>query len=92
MIIRLPFIILFFLFCGYNAFAQPANDNPCNATPLSVTANCNYVNSTTVGATNTPLPDPGCALYFGMDVWFSAIVPSSGFLHIDGIQGTMTDG
>ena len=78
----------------FNAFAQPTNDNPCNATPLPVTAagTCNYSVFSSIGATNSPVPDPGCAFYFGKDVWFSVTVPPSGSVVIDAIQGSINDG
>ncbi len=68
------------------------NDDPCGATSLTVGASCSYVNSTTVGATNTAgVPAPGCASYSGPDVWFSFVVPASGSVQIDSSPGTTTD-
>lgn len=70
----------------------PANDNPCGATPLSVGTSCTYVNSTTAGATaTTGVPAPGCAIYNGGDVWFSAVVPASGRIVFDSNTGGITD-
>ncbi len=81
----------------------PANDNPCNATPLTVTTSCNYVTGTNVNATSSSVATPStCAgsstssnpsgNYQGGDVWYSAVVPSSGQLIIQTqIQSTVTD-
>ena len=75
------------------AFAQPSNDNPCNATPLTAGTTCNYVAGTNVASTNTAgVPAPGCASYVGQDVWFSVVVPAGGSLNFDSNTGTMTDG
>ena len=75
------------------AYAQPANDNPCNATPLTAGTVCNYTAGTNVLATDTPgVPAPGCAAYVGQDVWFSVVVPAGGTLNFDSNTGTMTDG
>jgi gliding motility-associated-like protein len=75
------------------AFAQPSNDNPCNATPLTAGTTCNYVAGTNVASTNTAgVPAPGCALYTGQDVWFSVVVPAGGAINIDSNTGSMTDG
>ena len=75
------------------AFAQPANDNPCNATPLTAGTTCNYVAGTNVASTNTAgVPAPGCAAYVGQDVWFSVVVPAGGSLIFDSNTGSMTDG
>ena len=77
------------------ATAVPTNDNPCSALALpTITSNCNYLEFTTVGATNTPTPGApsGCiggsgAMIGGfsgstLDVWFSMVVPSSGNVYI----------
>lgn len=75
-----------------SCFAQPANDNPCSATALPVNASCTYTAATNVAATNTAgVTAPGCASYSGQDVWFSAVVPSSGAIEINTNSGTMTD-
>jgi hypothetical protein len=74
----------------------PANDEPCNATTLSVGTSCVYTLSTNINAmatttSITPLT-PTCSIYSGGDVWFTAIVPASGILTFDSQAGTMTDG
>jgi hypothetical protein len=78
---------------SFTVFAQPANDNPCNATPLTAGTVCNYVAGTNVLATDSPgVPAPGCASYVGQDVWFSVVVPAGGSLTFDANVGSMTDG
>jgi gliding motility-associated-like protein len=77
------------------ASAAPVNDEPCNAIALPpVTAECSFLNFTTVGATaSTGAPTPfscvgGSAPQQGgfnattQDVWFSVVVPSSGVISI----------
>ena len=71
----------------------PSNDEPCNATPLTVNTTCSYVNGTNALATaSAGVPAPGCAGYSGGDVWFTAIVPASGNLYITTQANVMTDG
>ena len=80
-------------FTSFNLFAQPANDDPCNATALTPGSSCTFVSATNVAATNTAgVTAPGCASYSGQDVWFSVVVPAGGVLNIDSNTGTMTDG
>ena len=71
----------------------PTNDNPCNATPLTVGAACAYTTFTNENATGTTgVPAPGCGSYSGSDVWFSVTVPAGGSLIFDSQTGVMTDG
>ena len=71
----------------------PSNDDPCNATPLSVGTSCTYVNATNASATATAgVPVPGCAGYSGGDVWFTVIVPANGSLSVSTQASAMTDG
>ncbi|MEP7170240.1 MAG: hypothetical protein ABI855_12780, partial [Bacteroidota bacterium] len=86
------FLILFICITS-SAFAQPANDDPCNATHLSIAASCNYTQHNNNNATATQgVPGPGCANYSGGDVWFTVTVPASGAVTVDTKQGTITDG
>lgn len=83
--------ILTNLIC-FLSYAQPANDDPCAGTLLTVGATCTYTASTTVAATNTTgVPAPGCASYSGPDVWFRFVVPASGAVQLDSSPGTTTD-
>jgi hypothetical protein len=85
-------LLLLVLTGSSKAIAQPANDNPCSATALTVTGSCTYATYTNAAATaSAGVPAPGCALYSGQDVWFSAVVPASGNLTINTNSGTMTD-
>ena len=81
------------MFSPLDTFAQPANDNPCNAIPLTVGATCVYAQYTNALATASPsVPAPGCASYLGGDVWFSVTVPASGALTFNSNTGVITDG
>lgn len=77
------------------ATSAPSNDEPCNAIQLpQVTAACNYLNFTTIGATTTVTPGAPSSCVGGggaaiggytsgtADVWFSVEAPSSGALYI----------
>jgi len=75
--IKLLFIFLTVVYaCG---FAQPVNDDPCNAIPLIVGATCTQITGSNYGATaSAGVPAPGCGTYTGGDIWFSATCPASG--------------
>ncbi|MFM7054641.1 MAG: hypothetical protein ACKOX7_07870, partial [Bacteroidota bacterium] len=91
--LKIALLTVFFLLAIVVSQAQPVNDNPCNATPLTVGTACSYVNATTINATASfGVPAPGCANYLGGDVWFSAVVPSSGSIIFDSNTGGVTDG
>jgi gliding motility-associated-like protein len=85
-------VLIFSSLLSFQSLAQPANDDPCNATPLTLSTSCNFVSGTTVGATATGgVPAPGCASYGGPDVWYSVVVPASGAMVFDSNIGTITD-
>ncbi|MBC7536428.1 MAG: hypothetical protein H7258_12105, partial [Ferruginibacter sp.] len=100
---KLPFetifkkcFLLVLLMAGFNitSFAQPSNDDPCNAIPITPDVVCNYQVFTNVDATATAgAPAPGCANYQGGDVWFQLVVPaaSNGNLKFDTQAGGITD-
>ncbi len=68
-------------------------DEPCGATPLPVDATCNFLTFDNSTATATAgVTDPGCANYLGGDVWFTAVVPSTGGLIFNTQAGVMLDG
>ena len=71
------------LFTTLSVFAAPVNDDPCNATPLTVNGVCNSQNFTTVDATASSIADPSCAGSSFLDVWFTVVVPANGSLTID---------
>lgn len=66
----------------------PANDEPCGATALSIGTSCSPTFATTAWATPSTAPVPTCGAYIGTDVWFSAVVPTSGRLAIGTELGT----
>ncbi|MFN0275224.1 MAG: T9SS type A sorting domain-containing protein [Chitinophagales bacterium] len=82
-----------FLLISCITFAQPANDNPCTATVLSVGSSCTLTAGTTVGSTNTTtVGPPSCSSYSNRDVWYSFTAPASGSVTIETTSGTITDG
>lgn len=84
-----------FSICTYNVPPPPplTNDDPCGAIPVTVGTSCNYTQYTNAGAgASSGIPAPGCASYSGGDVWFTAVVPASGNLTLDGNTGVITDG
>lgn len=88
------FLLLLMCLLGthFLSYAQPANDNPCNATPLTVGTACSFSTYTNAGATaSSGITAPGCASYNGGDVWFTAVVPASGGLKVDMNTGVITD-
>ncbi len=87
-------LIIIICLVSLRTMAQvPVNDEPCNAIPLTVGTDCNYVQYSNTNATaSVSLPNPGCANYNGGDVWFSAIVPTSGSINFDSNSGVVTDG
>ena len=89
---QLSFLLVASL-AGLNSFAQPANDEPCNAIDLTVSATCTYATYTNANATaSIGVPDPGCADYQGGDVWFKVVVPPTGGLKFDTQTDVITDG
>lgn len=77
--------------CIDNPLPLP-NDEPCNATPLTVSPTCIFSSSTNVGASPTAtVGTPSCGSYSGGDVWFSFTVPASGHINIATQAGTLTD-
>lgn len=65
--------------------AQPANDNPCNATAIPL--NATYAAYTTTNATASNVGGTSCGFYNGRDVWFSVTVPASGVLTVQTNNG-----
>ncbi len=90
--LKMKKIILILLTITGCLVAQPSNDTPCNAISLSVGTTCSFSTYTNAGATDSGIPDPGCANYLGGDVWFSVTVPASGSLIFDTQSGVVTDG
>lgn len=85
-------LLLFSTWITFSVVAQPANDDPCNAVPLTVGTSCTFATYTNASATaSTGVPAPGCSIYSGGDVWFRATVPVNGHLKFDMNTGTITD-
>ncbi len=70
------------LLIAASAFAQPANDNPCNAAPLPVNGACVNTAGTLLNATNSTVAAPTCGSG-NVDVWYTAVVPASGALTVN---------
>lgn len=69
-----------FLFFAFHLFSQPSNDDPCNAIALTVESSCYFLSYSNAAATDTGgVPNPGCAGYAGGDVWFTFIMPYTGY-------------
>jgi hypothetical protein len=70
-----------------------SNDNCTGAIAITPSTSCTYTTYTNAGATaSAGVPAPGCANYLGGDVWFSVVVPSTGAITINSIEGVITDG
>ncbi len=70
----------------------PTNDNPCQATALTVGSTCVYGSYSNISTTGTATaPVPSCGFYTGADVWFSFVAPASGVAVIQTQAGTLTD-
>ncbi|MFZ1527502.1 MAG: gliding motility-associated C-terminal domain-containing protein [Ferruginibacter sp.] len=90
--LRPVYLFFFFSFFSLNAFAQPSNDDPCNAITIFPTNTCTYLSFDNINATpTTGVPSPGCASYQGGDVWFRVTVPCTGSLVFDMQEGTFPD-
>lgn len=72
------------------------NDDPCNATPLTVNTSCSYTVYSSTGATvSSGMVQPGCGSFdqsVSEDVWFSAVVPANGELFVQGYDDNGTAG
>lgn len=81
-----------FFLPGMLLMAQPANDDPCGATPIEVGDECVFNTFATNGATRSAVADPSCGDYAGSnDVWFVTIAPASGTLDINTRAGSLRD-
>lgn len=90
---KTTFFFIFLLAFLSIAIAQPSNDEPCNAITLTQSQTCSYATYSNVSATaSTSVADPGCADYYGNDVWFQVVVPANGALSILTQSIGFTDG
>ncbi len=92
--IKRPILLALLLLIGWNLFAAPANDDPCNAIQLDAMTSCITTTYTNAAATNSSgVINPGCGAYSGGDVWFSFTLPNNGYhVVLDATMGTMVDG
>lgn len=91
--VKTVLVLFSMLLASQYSFAQPPNDDPCNAIPLTVGSTCTFTQYSNAAATATVgVPAPGCANYLGGDVWFSVVVPAGGTLIFDSQTGVITDG
>ena len=72
---------------AHSFYTEPGNDDCSNAVSLTVGYDTTFVEGSNVGATESnnnpdPIPAPGCGSYNGGDVWYTATVPSTGYLRI----------
>ena len=82
-----------FTICAIEPPPPPTNNDPCTAELLDVNLTCINTIGTTVSAINSSVADPTCSWNFqGGDVWYTAIVPSSGFMHVNLTAGGLIDG
>ena len=74
------------------AFAQPFNDDCSNATLLTVGPSCTmqpFDSENQTAEDPQPAPNPGCGFFQGTDVWFKAVVPGSGSLRFERVNGSL---
>lgn len=90
---KISFTFVFLLAFLSIAIAQPTNDEPCNAITLTSNTTCSYTTYSNASATaSTSVTDPGCASYYGNDVWFKITVPANGNLSIMTQSLSFSDG
>ncbi len=80
-------LLIFAILISRCAMAQPSNDNPCFAIPLTVVAGSLFDESCTTGtmynhtgatASTGSFTSSSCYSQTNPDVWFSVVVPSTG--------------
>ena len=82
-----------FTICAVEPPPPPINNDPCTAEMLTVSTVCNNTTGTTESAINSAIPNPTCSFgYNGGDVWYTATVPASGFMHVNLTAGGLQDG
>ncbi|MFK5878126.1 MAG: T9SS type A sorting domain-containing protein [Flavobacteriaceae bacterium] len=89
------FVMLWLSLFTSLVYAQPANDFCSGAITLTVGATCSNTLITLDGTeTDSGIGDPGCASYFGGDLWYKLVMPASGEIRVetDTDNGSITDG
>lgn len=62
-------------------------DEPCSAQPIAVNTSCSYSTfSNTNSTASNSFGQPGCGMYTGNDMWYSAVVPANGTLTIQAVD------
>jgi gliding motility-associated-like protein len=95
-------LILFLIIYSGVSYAQPANNNPCNAIDISVNSTCTYQTYTTSGAnafTGTGISNSCinsglfCSGNPTGDVWFTLTIPTTDpvFINTASVGGGMAD-
>jgi hypothetical protein len=73
-------------------WAQPVNDEPCDALPLMVSEDCTFITvDNTGGSLTASVPIPYCGQLTLSDVWYTIAVPATGLLTLSTSAGTITD-
>lgn len=86
-------LVFLVLLLNLNAFRAEAGDDPCTATPLTISDVCNYISQDNSTATNSSgVTNPACGNYTGGDLWYSFEMPTNGYnVVLDVLAGTLTD-
>lgn len=75
---------------------QVCNDDPCNATAISVGTSCSYTSYNSTGATvSTGMFEPACGSFSAInseDVWYSITVPANGTVTVQAVDDGATAG
>lgn len=84
-----------FTICAIEPPPPPENNDPCTAEVLTVGMDCVTTIGTTESAITSSVADPSCIGWNGFqggDVWYTAVVPASGFMHVNLFEGGFQDG
>lgn len=83
-----------FTICAIEPPPPPENNDPCTAEELTVETECITTIGTTTSAITSSVADPTCiwGAFPGGDVWYTATVPESGFMHVNLFAGGLQDG
>ena len=88
---RITLLIALSLFSIKLQAQAPINDEPAGAIPLTLGTDFaefpligTNVNATDSSVLDPSIPAPGCGSFNGGDVWYSVVVPDSGYLAVQG--------
>lgn len=69
-----------------------SNDEPCNATTVTVNSSCTFSTFTNAGSTNSSgISAHTCEVNANNDVWFKFVAPTSGKIEANTQAGSLTD-